>query len=314
METSKIDVCVSMEYRIETLLNEHVSLEKSYQEEFSGIKAQLARVNQERDSLMHRLEQSEKANTALTLNTLVGEESNSEVARLQLERAQLLARITEMGVDSERRVREAVAAHASSAEAELIIEKQSRKSLECTLTDVMSELEDVKSQLIAKTPLQDNSEIEDVVTELRESLADLQIANKELHAANQELNAKFCNAEQENQTLLNSLRQKIQVAEARLRAQEREHRFEAALASEIALLRHEDTSHFKNTSPETTLKSGRESIDQNIIAMYDYVVELKASYEEERHYYKILLAENEELLTLLGQIDKDDINFTVPQS
>lgn len=303
-----------MEYRIETLINERLSLEKFYQEEFDGIKAQLARVNQERDSLMHRLEQSEKANAALTLNTLVGEESESEVAKLQLERAQLLARITEIGVESERRLREAVAANASSAEAELIIEKQSRKSLECTLTDVMSELEEVKSQLLAKTPLQESAEIDDVVTDLRESLADLQIANKELHAANQELNEKFYEAESESQTLINSLRQSLQATEARLRAEERENRFEAALASEIALLRHGDPSPTENKSPSMVLQSGKDLIDHNVIAMYDYVVELKSSYEEERRNYKILLAENEELLALFGQLMKDNTNFAPPQS
>ena len=294
-----------MEYRIETLLNERMSLDKSYQEEFAAIKAQLAKVNQEKDNLIHRLEQSEKANAALTLNTIAGEESESEVVRLQLERAQLLAKITEIGVDSERRIKEAVAAHASSAEAELIIEKQSKQSLECSLADALSELEDVKSEKNHTMSAEGSSENDLIVTELRESLAEMQIAYRDLQAANEEIKDQMASASLQNQSIIESLTEKLNRAEAHIREEERENRFETALASEIARLRNGASSQSKHLlSPEIAFSSSEKesTISENVLAMHDYVVELRALLDQEREIHQEAVAERDEALALLGQL------------
>ena len=111
LETGKIELTVSHDYRIETLENERISVGNAYEEEINALKAELAQTHQEKDSLAHKLDQSERANTALVFSTTHdgGEESESEVVRLQLERAQLLAKINELGTNLERRVSEAVA-------------------------------------------------------------------------------------------------------------------------------------------------------------------------------------------------------------
>merc|ERR1719253_1484883 len=116
LENSKIENNVSLEYRIEALQNEKILTEQSYEDEINRVKGELSQLNQERDDLAHKLEQSEKANAALVYSTShdgAGSDSEPEVMKLQLERAQLLAKINEMGADLERRVREAVAAQAS---------------------------------------------------------------------------------------------------------------------------------------------------------------------------------------------------------
>ena len=50
-------------------MNERDSIDQSYEEELTGVKAQLAHANQEKDRLTHKLEQSEKANIALVHST-----------------------------------------------------------------------------------------------------------------------------------------------------------------------------------------------------------------------------------------------------
>lgn len=303
LETSKIDVCVSMEYRIETLMNERLSLDKSYQEEFAAIKAQLAKVNQEKDTLLHRLEQSEKANAALTFNTITREESESEVVKLQLERAQLLAKLTEIGVESERRIKEAVAAHASSAEAELIIEKQAKQSLECSLADALSELEDVKSEKDQATSGEGSPDNDLIVTELRESLAEMQISYRDLQAANEEIRDQMASASVENQSLIESLTEKLKRAETHIREEERESRFEAALASEIARLRNGSSSQSTHLlPPEIASSQEKEStISENVLAMHEYVLDLRAVLEKEREIHQATAAELDEALAIIGQ-------------
>lgn len=299
-----------MEYRIETLLNERTSLENAYQQEFTAVKVQLARLNEEKESLLHRLEQSEKANAALTLNTIARGESQSEVVKLQLERAQLLAKITEIGVDCERRVKEAVAAHASSAEAELIIEKQARQSVECSLADALSELEEIKSQLLNKSE-EYNPECDVVVTELRESLAEMQLSYRELQAANEELKGQMTDASLESQSIVRNLKDKLHKTEAQLRSEERENRFEAALASEIARLRNGVSSQSKNSlSPGMILSPEKESISENVLAMHEYVVELRALLDQERELHQSTIEERDEALALLGQLqDEYQLDF-----
>lgn len=295
-----------MKYRIETLLNERSSLDKSYQEEFAAVKAQLAKVNQEKDSIIHRLEQSEKANAALTLNTMPGEQTVSEVLKLQFERAQLLAKISEIGVDSERRVREAVSAHASSAEAELIIEKQAKQLVLSELEDAKIALEDATSELATKS-LPEDPENDFVVMELRESLAEMQISFRELQTANEELKEQMAQSSTKNQSLIDSLEDKLRNAEARARDIERENRFETALASEIARLQTGFPSQNKiSLSPEITMSPEKESISENVLAMHDYVVELLASRDAEREIHQEVLAERDEALSLLAKVGPEE--------
>lgn len=316
-----------MEYRIETLMNERDSIDQSYEEELTGVKAQLAHANQEKDRLAHKLEQSEKANIALVHSTSHvgprGVEGESETAKLQLERAQLLAKITDMGIDVERRVREAVAAHASSAEAELIIEKQSRQSVETSLADALTELEETKTRLTEEVTKITNNRgsraSEEEVAKLKETMADLQMLNKDLRDEIRSLQAKMDKSEEENKSHVSSLQEKLHQAEERVRLEERESRFEAALASEIANLRvsGNDTTPINNLNKShhnLVVEESKDSLDQNsiyIIEMYDYVVELKQSINEERQMYKELLAEHEDLLALLGQAGLDGLSFGV---
>jgi len=336
LENSKMEMSVSLEYRIEALENERLVAEQSYEEEINGIKGELAQANQERDNLAHKLEQSEKANASLVYSTshdgLCGEASESEVIKLQLERAQLLAKINEMGADLERRVREAVAAQASSSEAELIVEKRSRKSVETSLSDVVSELDEVKAQLeehLANNRSGEVADKEQTVQDLKDSLDNMRMTNDELAKKNKLLQANLDTSDKENKFTIDNLTNKLLKAEEGLRSKERESRFEAAIASEIANLRantpasfngNQNQSHAlvlrgidQNMRPSALFDEGKDSIDRNsayIIEMYDYVVELKNSITEERQMYKELLAEHEDLLALLGQTGFEGMQFS----
>ena len=335
LENSHIQSNVSLEYRIEALENELLITGQAYEEDINGIKAELAQSNQDKDALGHKLEQSEKANAALVYSTsnvgCGGEESQSDVIKLQLERAQLLAKINEMGADLERRVRAAVAAQASSSEAELIVEKQARKSVESSLADTISDLDEMKSELAghgSKTLASKLADKEEALEDLQESLDDMRMENVELGNKNKLLRSQIDTSDKENKSTFDELKTKLDKAEEQLRSEERVHRFEAAMASEIANLRASTNTSSngsqknseavvlqgidQNMQPGALSDEGKESIDQNstyIIEMYDYVVELKHSIEEERQMYKDLLAEHEDLLALLGQAGLDGMQL-----
>ena len=292
-------------------------------------------MNQERDDLAHKLEQSEKANAALVYSTShdgAGSDSEPEVMKLQLERAQLLAKINEMGADLERRVREAVAAQASFSEAELIIEKQSRKEVKSSLSDALTELDEVKTQMAEQAIKTKSGELvknEQAVHELTDSLTDLQKTCEELKTENNLLRANLETTDKENKSTIDNLETKLDKAEKRLRLEERMTRFDAALASEITNLRanipasskgNQKQSHAlilrgidQNMRPDA-MPEGKEAVDCNsayIVNMYDYVMDLKKSVAEERQLYRDLLVEHEDLLALLGQVGLEGEQFTV---
>ena len=319
LETSKIELSVALEYRIETLENEQFTMCQRHDAELDEIKRELTQAHHDKDLLTDRLEQSEKANAALVFSTthegLGGGESDSDLFKLQLERAQLLAKITEMGSDLERRVREAVAAQVSSSEAELIVEKQSRKSVETSLSDALVEMNDVQRHLAkSKAVLEERETKDDSIADLRSRLNEMRKANIDLKSEVKLMKSKLNTCNQDNSTLINSLKSKLHKAEESLRSQQRESRFEAALASEIAHLR---ASSVNNSVPNASILRGldenrmpaarddtKDSIERNsayVVEMYDYVVELKHSIAEERRMYRDLLEEHEDLLALLGQ-------------
>jgi predicted nucleic acid-binding Zn-ribbon protein len=113
-------------------------------------------------------------------------------------------------------------------------------------------------------------------------------------------------------SLVVDLREKLRTTEEKLRSAEREGRFEAALASEIANLRTGSRSSSNGSNKKSrsfdSADEGKGFTAPNaayIIEMYDYVVELKHSIEEERQMYKELVSEHEDLLALLGQTGLD---------
>ena len=316
LENFKIELTVSHEYRIETLENERISVGNAYEEEINSLKAELAQTNQEKDSLAHKLEQSERANTALVYSTThdgaSGQESESEVVRLQLERAQLLAKINELGTNLERRVSEAVAAQAANAEAELIMEKQLRNSVETSLADAFSKINEMKAQ-ISSSP----KAFDDEILSYKRLLDQARSENEVLRVDIKLLQSKIDTSSDSSTSLVADLTDKLRRTEERLRSVERKDRFEAAMASEIENLRAGTRPSSNGSDKKSVVLKG---LDQNIscggsgssapnsayiIEMYDYVVELKHSIEEERHMYKELVTEHEDLLALLGQAGLD---------
>ena len=62
-----------------------------------------------------------------------------------------MAKVNQIGVDMERRVQDVISAQAYSSQAELIIERQSRKSVESLLYDALSELVELRALAPLKT-------------------------------------------------------------------------------------------------------------------------------------------------------------------
>jgi hypothetical protein len=205
-----------------------------------------------------------------------------------------------------------VAAHAANAEAELIMEKQLRNSVETSLADALSKINEMKAQ-ISSSP----RAFDDELSSHKRLLANARIENDELRDEIKLLQSKIDTSSNSSTSLVADLRDKLKRTEERLRSVEREGRFEAAMASEIAKLRSgtRPTSNGSDKKPlvlrgldQNISFDGSESTPPNsayIIEMYDYVVELKRSIEEERQMYKELVNEHEDLLALLGQAGLD---------
>jgi len=143
----------SLEDRIKSIDYDRAVLIRSHANERETLKAEVVRGQMERERLKHTLCESEKANSTLVYSTTVqkdadGSSDEIELAKLRLEKAQLLASASENGAKFERRIREAVAANASSIEAEIILEKELRESAELALFEMQRENVELSSCLM----------------------------------------------------------------------------------------------------------------------------------------------------------------------
>ena len=124
-----------------------------------------------------------------------------------------------MGVDMERRVRDVISAQAYSSQAELIIERQSRKSVESSLYDALSELVELRSLAPLKTRNGESVKNKDqaLLQDLKESLYNLTLANGKL------LSKKYIleKNDEKNKSAINDLRDTFHKARVIFRSEER---------------------------------------------------------------------------------------------
>mmetsp|Transcript_11418 Transcript_11418/g.17178 ORF Transcript_11418/g.17178 Transcript_11418/m.17178 type:complete len:200 (+) Transcript_11418:230-829(+) len=192
------------------------------------------------------------------------------------------------------------------------MEKQRRNSVETSLTDALSKINEMKAQMSSSPKAFDEE-----LSSYKRLLGRARSENEELREDIQLLQSKIDASSDSSTSLVADLRDKLRRTEERLRSVEREGRFEAAMASEIANLRAGTQPSSNGSDKKSLVLRGLDqniSVDGNgstapnsayIIEMYDYVVELKQSIEEERQMYKELVTEHEDLLALLGQAGLD---------
>eukprot|EP00978_Attheya_sp_CCMP212_P037727 scaffold180667_cov46-Attheya_sp.AAC.2 len=322
MRQSESEARSTLTYRISGLEDDRATLTRSHSEQLDELKMELSRVTMEKERLQHFLAESEKANAALVYSTSIENEQTrmspgSELVQLRLEKAKLITAASEASVKTERRIRAAVAAHASSSETDFILEKELRQSAEGRVADLQAEIEFLRSKITQAQKEQptatnegdrDKSDPDEDINGKVEHLShELEIVKSANQALKTKLRKLQSDAKESNIKLVEKCRQ----AEAKARELEREGHFEVSVAAEISRLRAESASRGMNV-PRKGYQNGDPNDGCELVVKdmntkptaedaWDYIMELKSAIKDERLRYVDLYGEHEYLLGLLAQ-------------
>ena len=308
---------MKLETRVKSLEEERENIMVSLGSEIKSLKAEISQDQMERDKLVHALNESEKANSALVYSTSVEQGDNDsslelELSKLRLEKAQLLAALQENGSKFEQRIH--------SVFSEGIEKKTSEKELieaaERSLSGLQKKYDETVAQLeLANASNADllNRMKETNMSELKNDLYRLETEVKKLQSTNKELESKLVKSENESKSINSKLEEKCRLSEAKIIDLERQERKDAALAAEVARLR-EETKESSDYNARSNSESKESSI--GVDEMHDIVLELKQTVREERQLYQDLLSEHEDLLALLAQqdLEKSSLQYALVKS
>jgi hypothetical protein len=298
----------SLEHRITSLQNDHIVQRRFHTADMENLRNELHQASMERDRLFQSLKESEKSRDALlrasSNDALVEGDSDPhvELAKLRVEKAQLLSASSEESSQAERRLREAVAAVTSSAEADIILEKELRLTTEKSLENVKLEMKEFRSSLGSRRA-ETQSEVDPSFIALKIELDDLKDRAQSLSEENASLRDQLEHTKKDTRSTIERLTEDCRAAKLRASQLEREGRFEAEVRAEVARLqgsesRESDRSIVVRQNPE---EDREETLD--VPELYDVIKKQKQAVLEERSMYYDLLAEHDDLLALLAQQD-----------
>jgi hypothetical protein len=307
-----------------SLEDEDDVLRKYHAGELENVRNEFAQVTMEKDRIVHQLKESEKTNAALVLAASKGENNENddindiegEIAQLRVENAHLLTVAADDKVRAERRVREVLAAHTASSEADTILEHELRIAAEATIQTLKVELEELRNEekkeggpLDIDIRNKGQTSLDNLTKEIDFLKKDLQKLKKE----NSNLKTKMDQAASKAKAEIDSLTADCRKAQAKAHKLEREGRYDAAVKSEVARLRMSpglstperrvtanDDWMLVSNDPATTDRF--ESSLSNSEA-FDLIRKQKEEIQEERRMYLEFLAEHDDLLALLAQHD-----------
>ena len=153
MRDSDISARASLEHRIAGLEEDKERLSRLNLQETDALNAEIVQLSIEKERLAHSMKESQRVNGELTFSAPLDEtvsqtELEREIAKLRIEKAQLLAAASEVGARTEHRIREAVAAATSSIEAQVILERELREASEVAVDDMRAQLDELKSKRV----------------------------------------------------------------------------------------------------------------------------------------------------------------------
>ena len=311
MKQDETDLRSSLEHRVRSLEEERGEHIQSTTTEIKNLKAEISQCQMERDRLIHALDESEKANSALVYSTSTVRGGNNspmelELAKLRLEKAQLLAAVQENSSKAEHRMR---CVPSDEDKENRSSEKELIKAADKSLKILQQKHDETAAQLgIANASNIDllNTIKESNVSGLKNDLYRLETEMGKLQQTNQSLKQQLGMAENESKSANAALEEKCRLADAKIRELENQERKETALAAEIARLR--DETALQNNGLKNNGVSSERMIESKEAAMgademHDFILELNQAVKEERKMYHDLLAEHEDLLALLAQQD-----------
>ncbi len=298
---------IMLENRVKSLEDERDDIMLTYTNDVKNLKIEISQGQIERDRLVHALNESEKANSALVYSTSVDQGCKDsplefELAKLRLEKAQLLAEVQEIGSKVEQRIRSAV-----SGENEKYSNQTDRGMIiaaEKSLKALQQKYDETYAQL--KLANESNADLlnrmkETNISTLKNDLYRFETEVEKLRQANEDLKLQLKESKQEAVRANSTLEEKCRLAEAKIIDLERQERKQVALVAELARVR-DEANVLKSVVPSV------ESVGETKEAMtgdglHDFVAELTQAVQEERKMYQDLLVEHEDLLALLAQQD-----------
>ena len=309
MRDSDISARASLEHRIAGLEEDKERLSRLNLQETDALNAEIVQLSIEKERLAHSMKESQRVNGELTFSAPLDEtvsqtELEREIAKLRIEKAQLLAAASEVGARTEHRIREAVAAATSSIEAQVILERELREASEVAVDDMRAQLDELKSKRVLMDKKETDNNVltvglSDLNKDKQNELMETKSKERKLERKATDLVAQLENADASAKRKIARLEQQVRVAETKAREIEREGRYEIAVAAEISRLRAETLSSEAGKLIGKDEHSRKMSAEQ----VYDFVLDLRSAIEDERMLYQQLLAEHDDLLGLVAQLD-----------
>lgn len=303
----------SLEYRIVSLEDENEVLIKYHASELEDMRHELSTVTMEKDRILYEFREMEKTNDALVLAASIRnvedveriDDYEAEAAKLRVENAHLLTVAADDKVRAERKLKESLAAQAASTEADYILEHELRVAAEETITRLRMELDQIKHKINQESGMSLASSSEKLVS-LNEELMKVKHENTSLKKEME----KEASAAKASMDALNEecrrLTEECRMAQSKAHKAERDGRYDAAVKSEVARIRMSPNPEMRDDT--SILKLGSEPIavmespSKNVAAL-DLIQRQKEEIQEERKMYLEFLAEHDDLLALLAQLD-----------
>ena len=296
----------SMENRISAFEDEQKVIRRLHEAELEDMRNQLEQVCMEKDSLSQSLNESEKSREALLQASSRGRDPDSgqnagvELVRLRMEKAHLLAAASQEASRTERRIRELRETAVSSAEADILVERELRAAAELALENATAELREARSKRIeasAAAASQSGSNA-------HESEAELKLLKDKLASIESEKNdiqKQLKDYQQQSEQKMISLREEVRHAKAKVLQSERAVRHDAEVRAELAKLHEASSEEVERMNSSASQGEHKFQDDTQISNLYDIVEEQSNTIEEQREAHSTLENDFEGLLALLAQ-------------
>lgn len=297
----------SMENRIRTLENDHDVLRRFHSSETDSLRSELTQAVLEKDRSLQLLKDSEKNNAALLYAASkeypASESPEKELAKLRIEKAQLLVAAAEEGERTERRLREVIATEVSSAEADILVERERRLAAEAAsenmkllIVELQKDVQAYKDDMNLGTFSPRKAKLEQENERLRQDIARL---NEESVTLQAKLDAAESGHENANYRI-EKLEAECRMAQASSNRLDREIRFHSEVQAEMNRMRSSASPRVTPVVDETAAAEKKED-DLRTVELYDKIQEQSQAMQRAREVHQSLQVEHEDLLALLAQ-------------
>lgn len=313
----------SLEYRIGSLEDENDVLRRYHSMELESLRTELQQLGMEKDRILNKLKESEKTNASLVLAASKAEanfeddldDPKVEIAKLKIENAHLLTVAADDKARAERRLREALAAHRATSEADTILEQELRIAAEATIQNLKLELKELRNSKRPDIGSRENSSAHTNLEKLSKEADSLKDELKKMRDENAFLKDKLEHASAKAKSEISVLTEECRHAQAKAHTLERDSQFDVAVRNELEKLRRSPDK--RSTGVDDWMMVGKSSSEgrEDIVGenrdeapmisaeAYDFIRKQKEEMQEERKMYMEFLAEHDDLLALLAQHD-----------